>query len=143
VDRKVGLGRTLLLQAANAREIVQIGSSADVSTIWLAAAARDNGGRVTGTRILPERAGEAIRNLAAAGLAAVASTIVGDARETVLSLAGPINDESLDHGVDFTLKRRRASSPGAGGAKHWPKSYVAEWQREEVCRHLSASQLWL
>jgi len=42
------------------------------STIWLALAAREYGGRVTGTEILPARAAEAATNLERTGLAAIA-----------------------------------------------------------------------
>ena len=58
VDRETGRWLALLVRATNARELLEIGSSNGVSTIWLAAAARDNGGTVTGTEILPERAGK-------------------------------------------------------------------------------------
>ena len=85
--------------------MLEIGSSNGVSTIWLAAAARQNGGRVTGTEILPERAAEANRNLAEAGLDAVARVVAGDARSTVASLPGPFDlvfidaekDDYVDH----------------------------------------------
>jgi len=85
--------------------VLEIGSSNGVSTIWLAAAAQHNGGRVTGTEILPERAADANRNLADAGLDAVARVVAGDARTTVASLPGPFDivfidaekDDYVDH----------------------------------------------
>ena len=105
VDRETGRWLALLVRATNARELLEIGSSNGVSTIWLAAAARQNGGRVTGTEILPERAAEANRNLAAAGLDAVARVIAGDAGATVASLSGHFDfvfidaekDDYVDH----------------------------------------------
>ena len=85
--------------------MLEIGSSNGVSTIWLAAATRENGGRVTGTEILPERAADANNNLAAAGLDAVAQVVAGDARTTAASLPGPFDlvfidaekDDYVDH----------------------------------------------
>ena len=100
VDRETGRWLALLVRATNARELLEIGSSNGVSTIWLAAAARHNGGTVTGTEILPERAGEANRNLDA-----VAKVMAGEARETVAGLPGPFDlvfidaekDDYVDH----------------------------------------------
>src|SRR5688572_1424792 len=96
VNRETGRWLALLVRATNAREVLEIGSSNGVSTIWLAAAARQNGGRVTGTEILPERAAEANRNLVTAGLDAVAKVMAGDARETVASLPGPFDLVFID-----------------------------------------------
>ncbi len=105
VERETGHWLALLVRATNARQLLEIGSSNGVSAIWLAAAARHNGGRVTGTEILPERAAEANRNLAAAGLDAVTQVVAGDARATVASLPGPFDlvfidaekDDYVDH----------------------------------------------
>ena len=105
VDRETGRWLALLVRATNARELLEIGSSNGVSTIWLAEAARQNGGRVTGTEILPERAAEANRNLADAGLDTIGKVIAGDARATVASLPGPFDlifidaekDDYVDH----------------------------------------------
>jgi caffeoyl-CoA O-methyltransferase len=105
VDRQTGHWLALLVFATKARELLEIGSSNGVSTIWLATSARQNGGRVTGTEILPERAAEANGNLAAAGLDAVARVVAGDARATVASLPGPFDlvfidaekDDYVDH----------------------------------------------
>jgi predicted O-methyltransferase YrrM len=105
VERETGRWLALLVRATNAREVLEIGSSNGVSTIWLAAAARLNAGRVTGTEILPERAADANNNLAAAGLDAVARVVAGDARTTVASLPGPFDlvfidaekDDYVDH----------------------------------------------
>jgi len=96
VERETGRFLALLVRATNARELLEIGSSNGVSTIWLAAAARQNGGRVTGTEILPERAAEANRNLADAGLDAVAQVVAGEARATVASLPGPFDLVFID-----------------------------------------------
>jgi predicted O-methyltransferase YrrM len=116
VDRETGRWLSLLVRATGAREIVEMGSSNAVSTIWLASAARDNGGRVTGTEILPDRAADANRNLAEAGLDAVARIIPGDARETARSIPGPsdlvfIDAEKEDY-VDHLLAVLDRIRPG-------------------------------
>jgi caffeoyl-CoA O-methyltransferase len=105
VERETGRWLALLVRTTNAQQLLEIGSSNGVSTIWLAAAARQNGGQVTGTEILPERAAEANRNLADAGLDTVARVVAGDARSTVESLPGPFDlvfidaekDDYVDH----------------------------------------------
>ena len=105
VERETGHWLALIVRAMNAPQVLEIGSSNGVSTIWLAAAARQNGGRVTGTEIIPERAAEANRNLAAAGLDAVARVVAGDARTTIASLPGSFDlvfidaekDDYVDH----------------------------------------------
>lgn len=96
VDRETGEWLNLLIRATGARRILEIGSSNAVSTILLADAARANGGRVTGTEIIPERAAEANRNLEAAGLAEVATVIAGAAQDTIASLEGPFDIVFID-----------------------------------------------
>jgi caffeoyl-CoA O-methyltransferase len=96
VEPETGRWLALLVRAMNAPEVLEIGSSNGVSTIWLAAAARQNGGRVTGTEILPERAVEANNNLAAAGLDTVARVVAGDANTTVATLPGPFDLVFID-----------------------------------------------
>ena len=96
VDRETGEWLNLLIRATGARNILEIGSSNAVSTIFLADAARANGGRVTGTEIIPERAAEANRNLVEAGLADVATVIAGDAGETTAGLEGPFDLVFID-----------------------------------------------
>jgi caffeoyl-CoA O-methyltransferase len=61
--------------------IVEIGSSTAYSTIWMALAAREYGGRIVGSEILPDRAAEANQNLLQAGVSEVASVETGDGSE--------------------------------------------------------------
>src|SRR5262245_56256740 len=96
VDRETGHWLGMLIRATGARSILEIGSSNAVSTIWLAEAARANGGTVSGTETLPERAARANRNLAEAGLDGTARVIAGDARQTVASLSGPFDVVFID-----------------------------------------------
>ena len=96
VDRETGEWLNLLIRATGATRILEIGSSNAVSTILLADAARANGGRVTGTEIIPERAAEANRNLAEAGLADVATVIAGNAQDAIADLDGPFDLVFID-----------------------------------------------
>ncbi len=76
-------GRWLFAQAVacDAKEIVEFGTSFGISTLYLAAAAAENKGRITGTEFHPEKAETARRNLNDAGL--TATILTGDARETL------------------------------------------------------------
>jgi caffeoyl-CoA O-methyltransferase len=96
VDRESGEWLNMLIRATGAKNILEIGSSNAVSTILLADAARVNGGRVTGTEIIPERAAEANRNLAEAGLDDVATVIAGNALEITAGLEGPFDLVFID-----------------------------------------------
>lgn len=55
----------LLARSLNACRIVEFGTSFGISTIWLAAAVRENGaGKVIGTEIVPGKAAQACRTFA-------------------------------------------------------------------------------
>lgn len=86
-----------LCRAKDARRVVEIGTSYGVSTLYLAAAVRDNlaaaGGQgvVIGTEYEPEKAKAARANFAAAGLSEFIELREGDLRQTLKGLAGPID----------------------------------------------------
>jgi len=92
----------LLCRSIKARRIVEFGTSLGVSTIYLAAAVRDNvrdhGGEgiVVGTEIEPTKAAVANANLAEAGLGAFVDVRVGDARKTLKQAGGPVDFLLLD-----------------------------------------------
>src|SRR5688572_30507631 len=92
VDPESGIFLYMLARACGARRIVEFGSSTGVSTIYLALAARENGGSVIATELVPEKMARARENVREAGLEAYVDFRLGDALET---LAEP------DTGVDF------------------------------------------
>lgn len=82
-----------LARATGARQVVEAGTSFGVSTLYLAAAVKDNGGgRVITCDIEPDKVAVARRHFAEAGLSDVIETRVGDIR---LTLAGGF-DEPVD-----------------------------------------------
>jgi predicted O-methyltransferase YrrM len=93
-------GRFLYLtaRALRARHVVEFGTSFGISTLYLAAAMRDNGGgRVIGSELAPHKRERALAHLAEGGLAEFAEVRLGDARETLTrDLAGPIDLLFLD-----------------------------------------------
>jgi predicted O-methyltransferase YrrM len=96
-----------LYQCARGRRatrIVEFGTSMGVSAIYLAAALRDmGGGRLVGSEIEPAKAERARANLASAGLAEFVDIRVGDARETLLDVGGPIDMVLLDGAFSLYL----------------------------------------
>jgi predicted O-methyltransferase YrrM len=84
--------------------IVEFGASHGISTIYLAAAVRELGaGRVTTTELRRDRAQIARENLAAAGLDDLVELRVGDARDTLKHLDGPVDMVFLDGWNDLYL----------------------------------------
>ncbi|MDQ3654005.1 MAG: DUF1442 domain-containing protein [Chloroflexota bacterium] len=96
VEWETGMFLSLVARATDAWSILEIGSSNGVSTIWLALAAREIGGHVLGLELDPARAAEARANLAAAGLADVATVRCCDALQEVTELEGPFDLAFID-----------------------------------------------
>lgn len=96
LDRESGRFLALAVLATGAKEIVEIGSSNGVSTIWLASGAARTGGRITGTELIPERAADANRNLAEAGFGEIARVLPGNARESLAALPGSFDLAFID-----------------------------------------------
>lgn len=90
----------LLCCATGARMVVEVGTSFGDSTIYLAAAVRENGGDVPGivigTEREPSKVAAARQNLQRAGLADVADIREGDFRKTLLNIVGQIDFVLLD-----------------------------------------------
>jgi predicted O-methyltransferase YrrM len=77
----------LVVRSLRARHVVEFGTSFGVSTIWLAAAVRANGGgRVIGTELVPAKAELAQRHIEEAGLADIVEIRIGDASQTLHDL---------------------------------------------------------
>ncbi len=91
-------GRVLrqLTEAMGAKRIVEIGTSSGYSTIWLALAARANGGKVFTHEIDPAKVKIARANFKKAGLDDVITIIEGDAHETIKQHKEPIDVLFLD-----------------------------------------------
>ncbi len=91
-------GRVLrqLTEAVGAKRVVEIGTSSGYSTLWLALAARANGGKVFTHEIDPEKIKIATANFKKAGLDDVITIIEGDAHETIKQHKEPIDVLFLD-----------------------------------------------
>jgi len=91
-----------LCRALRARRVVEAGTSFGVSTLYLAAAVRDNSredggtGIVIGTELEPEKAKAARAHFEEAGLAAFIELREGDLRESLRELGGPVDFMLID-----------------------------------------------
>ena len=97
------MGTFLNLCARNlgAKTIVEFGTSFGISTLYLAAAARDTGGHVIGSELEPSKAKKARANLQQAGLADTTEIRIGDAMQTLTDVAGPVDLLFLDGWKDL------------------------------------------
>lgn len=87
----------LLCRAIGAKRVVDFATSIGMSALYFAAALRDNGGGlVIGAELVQAKVDTARRNLADAGLADYADIRVGDARQTLRDLGGPIDFALID-----------------------------------------------
>jgi predicted O-methyltransferase YrrM len=91
-----------LCRATNARRIVEVGTSHGVSTLYLAAAVRDNvrgaggTGVVIGTEYELEKARAARTHFAEAGLSRYIDLREGDLRQTLQHIDGPVDFMLVD-----------------------------------------------
>jgi predicted O-methyltransferase YrrM len=91
-----------LCRANNARRIVEAGTSYGVSTLYLAAAVRDNvqavdgNGVVIGTEYEPKKACAARAHFEQAGLSRFIDLREGDLRETLKKIDGPVDFMLVD-----------------------------------------------
>jgi predicted O-methyltransferase YrrM len=93
-----------LVRSARPETVVEFGTSHGISTIYLAAAVRDNGvGRVLTTELSTAKVESARANLAEAGLTEVVTVLTGDALTTLADVPGPIGVVLLDGWKDLYL----------------------------------------
>lgn len=105
ITRDTGQLLSVLVRAANARRVLEIGTSNGYSTLWLAHAAAAIGGRVTTVERSEFKAGLAAQNFARSGLADVITQIQAD--------AGRLLAEADDSSVDLIfLDSERPEYPG-------------------------------
>jgi len=84
VSRETGTLLYMLARSCGARTILEFGTSFGISTLYLAAALRDNGGgRLVTTEFEPSKVARARANLAAGGLLDLVELREGDALQTL------------------------------------------------------------
>ena len=93
IMRDTGEFLTVLVRAALARRVLEIGTSNGYSTLWLARAAQDIGGSVTTVEKSQYKIDLAAKNFARSGLASSISQVHDD--------AGRLLERSVDGAFDF------------------------------------------
>jgi predicted O-methyltransferase YrrM len=86
----------LLVLAAGATRILEIGTSVGYSTLWLADAVRQTGGRVTTLDASADKHRQAREHLHAAGLLASVDFVTAQAPACIEALPGPFDAVLLD-----------------------------------------------
>ena len=96
VGRATGTLINLIVKGANARRILEVGSSYGYSTVWLAEAARTIDGRVVSLELRAAKTEYARAQLARADLERYVEFRVGDALASLAQLGGPFDFVLLD-----------------------------------------------
>jgi predicted O-methyltransferase YrrM len=109
-----------LCRASDARRIVEIGTSFGVSTLYLAAAVRDNvgaaggNGVVIGTEYEPAKASAARAHFAEAGLSGFIDLREGDLLETLKEIEGPVDFMLVDIWIGMARPALELVTPQLG-----------------------------
>lgn len=103
VGREAGILLYLLASGGQYRRILELGSSYGYSTVWLAAAARATGGKVTSLELRDFKIEHARQALTRAGLSTRVEFHQGDCLETLKTLPGPFDFVLLDVWKDLYL----------------------------------------
>ena len=97
VDRHAGRFLYAVARSISAKRIVEFGTSFGVSTIYFAAAVKDNGGGIViGSELEASKVARANQHLAEAGLSRFAEIRAGDAMHTLRDVGGTVDLLFLD-----------------------------------------------
>lgn len=97
ISPKQGVFVYLVARSIAARRIVEFGTSFGISTIYLAAAVRDNrGGLVIGSEIEESKVARAREHIEEAGLSEYVDIRTGDARQTLAQPGGAVDMVFMD-----------------------------------------------
>jgi len=86
----------LMVKAARAVNVLELGTSQGYSAIWMGLALEETGGRLTSIEIDTGRHSVARKNVQDAGLAGRVTLIRGDAHREIAGLKGPVDFVFLD-----------------------------------------------
>lgn len=111
ISRLQGRFLYLVARSLGAQRIVEFGTSFGISTLYAAAAARDESGHVIGSELEPSKQRAATAHLEEAGLGSFAEVRLGDARETLRDVAGPIDLLLLDGWKEMYLPMLQMLAP--------------------------------
>jgi predicted O-methyltransferase YrrM len=111
-----GAALRLLAEAADAKNVVEIGTSTGYSGLWFCLALQKTGGHLTTFEINHERAGMARAHFQDAGVEKLVTIVEGDAHEQIVKLKLPIDVAFIDADksgyVDYLNKLLPLVRPG-------------------------------
>jgi predicted O-methyltransferase YrrM len=88
-----------LVREARPKVVVEVGTAIGYSGLWIAEVLSEVGhGHLTTFEMDPDRAAEAARNFERAGVAPLIAQVIGDARERIGEVRGPVDLLFLDGG---------------------------------------------
>ena len=96
VSEEDGRFLRVLVGAANARNVLEIGAASGYSAIWIGMGLRQTGGKLTTIEFDPVRAKEAAANVQRAGLSDIVRVVHGDAFTEVPKVQGTFDLVFLD-----------------------------------------------
>lgn len=91
VGIEVGKLLGLLIRSNGAKRVLEFGTCLGYSTVWIAQALRETGGRLTSVEYREDLYEITKRNIELAGLSDIVDLILGDASEVINSVQGPFD----------------------------------------------------
>jgi caffeoyl-CoA O-methyltransferase len=111
-----GKALRLLTEAANAKNVVEIGTSTGYSGLWFCLALQATGGHLTTFEIDHGRAEQARQHFKAAGVENLVTIVEGDAHQQIAKLKSPVDvvfiDADKEGYVDYLKKVLPLVRPG-------------------------------
>jgi predicted O-methyltransferase YrrM len=111
-------GRMLrvLTEAANAKNVIEIGTSTGISGLWFCMALEKTGGKLTTFELDPQRAALARTHFKQAGVDRLVTIVEGDAHKNIAKVNGPVDLVFIDADkagyVDYLKKILPLVRPG-------------------------------
>jgi caffeoyl-CoA O-methyltransferase len=106
----------ILAETANAKNVVEIGTSTGISGLWFCLALEKTGGKLTTFEYDATRAATARKHFAQAGVEGLVTIVEGDAHQTISRLKEPIDivfiDADKEGYVDYLNKLLPLVRPG-------------------------------
>jgi caffeoyl-CoA O-methyltransferase len=106
----------LLVEATNAKNVVEIGTSTGISGMWLCMALEKTGGKLTTFEVDPHRAALAREHFKRAGVDQIVTIVEGDAHTNITKLNGSVDLVFIDADkggyVDYFRKMLPLVRPG-------------------------------
>lgn len=91
VGMEVGKLLGLLIRSNSAKRVLEFGTCLGYSTVWIAQALKETGGRLTSVEYREDLYEITKRNIELAGLSDVVELILGDASEVINTVKGPFD----------------------------------------------------